>query len=173
LRACFATEVLVDQVQMEVNEPHDRLKEIVVHVNNLPVRLAGHRHSGLEIKEAAIEQGVDIRLDFALYEEIGHDRTKHIRDDEIVEVTDETRFLADVEIITIHVNGPHHPVRVEGRHQTGLSIKEAAISQGVKIKLDFILLEVGHGPSRPIKDDEPVEVNDHSKFDAIPDDDHS
>jgi hypothetical protein len=164
----------LDQVQeMEPDEDRGHPREIVVHVNNLPVRLIGHRKTGREVKEAAIEQGVAIRPDFALYEEIDHDRTRHIRDDEIVEVTDETRFLADVEIITIHVNGPQHPVRVDGRHQTGLSIKEAAIAQGVKIKLDFILFEIGHGPSRPIKDDEPVEVNDHSKFDAIPDDDHS
>lgn len=163
----------MDQVQeMEANEHRDHPREVVVHVNNLPVRLDGHRKSGAQIKEAAIEQGVGIRLDFILYEEVGHDRTRHIRDDEIVEVTDETRFLADVETITIHVNG--HPVRVEGRRQTGLQIKETAITQGVKIKTDFILLEIlGPGHTRQIKDDEVVEVNDHSKFDAIPDDDHS
>ena len=157
--------------EMEVSEQRDHPREVVVHVNNLPVRLAGHRKTGLEIKEAATEQGVGIRLDFVLYEEIARDRTRHIRDDEIAEVTDETRFLADVEIITIQVNG--HPVRVEGSRQTGLSIKQAAIAQGVKIKLDFVLFEIGHGPSRQIKDDETVEVTDHSKFDAIPDDDHS
>ena len=39
--------------------------------------------------------------------------------------------------------------------------------------LEFILFEVGHGPTRLIKDEEVVEVNDHSTFDAIPDDDHS
>ncbi len=162
----------MDQVHdIEADEYRDHPSEVVVHVNNLPVRLVGSRKSGLEVKEAAIEQGVPIQIDFALYEEIGHDRTRHIRDDQIVRVTDETRFLADVEVITIHVN--EKPVRVEGRHQTGLSIKQSAIAQGVRIKLEFILFEIDHGPSRQIQDDEAVEVNDHSRFDAIPDDDHS
>lgn len=149
---------------------HRRL--VVVHVNNRPARLDGHRKTGLQIKEAAIEQGVDIRLDYILYEEIEHDRTKHIRDHEVLEVTDSTRFLADVAVITIHVND--HPVEVEGRHQTGLNIKEAAIRQGVNIKIDFVLLDIlGPGHTRQIKDHETVEVDDCSKFDAIPDDDHS
>jgi hypothetical protein len=65
-------------------------------------------------------------------------------------------------------------VRLEGRRHTGLQIKEAAIAQGVKIKPDFILFEIlGPGHTREVKDEETVEVNHHSKFDAIPDDDQS
>jgi hypothetical protein len=166
-------EVVVNQVQeIEDNDQTDRPNVVVVHVNNLPVELGGHCKSGAQIKGAAIAQGVGIRPDFVLYEEIGHDRTRHIADDEIVAVTNATRFLADAEIITIQVNG--HPVRLEGRRHTGLQIKEAAIAQSVKIKPDFILFEIlGPGHTREIKDEETVEIKHHSKFDAIPDDDQS
>jgi len=79
-----------------------------------------------------------------------------------------------VELITVHVN--ERPVQVHGHDQTGLSIKEAAISQGVPIKLDFVLsIEKGHGHDRTksIDDTDPVEVTDHSRFCANDDDDNS
>lgn len=74
--------------------------------------------------------------------------------------------------VTVHVNG--HPVHLDGHRVTGLHIKQAAISQGVRIQLDFVLLEeLPHNRSKQIGDGEAVEVTDHSRFDAIPNDDHS
>jgi hypothetical protein len=160
---------------MEAKMSHDDgqpVRPVTVHVNAQPVHLEGHRQSGLAIKEAAVAQGVAIKLDYVLYEEVSGERTRPVRDEDVLEVSDETRFLADEEVLTIHVN--HRPVRVDGAHQSGLAIKQAAIQQGMKIQLDFILLEeLGDGHTRRVKDDQTIEVSHHSRFDAIPDDDHS
>lgn len=68
---------------------------VTVHVNERPVRLLKKAVTGLEIKEAAIAQGVPIELDFILVEELGGDRTKTIGDNDLVHVTDKTQFLAN------------------------------------------------------------------------------
>jgi len=145
---------------------------ITIHVNGQPVSLEGHRHTGIAIKQAAIAQGVKIEVGYILYEEIDHDRTKHIKDQEEVVVNDESRFLADEAVVTVHVN--RHPVKLDGHRHNGLQIKQAAINQGVNIKLDFLLFEeFSDGHTKPVKDTETITVSNKSKFDAIPDDDHS
>lgn len=74
--------------------------------------------------------------------------------------------------ITVHVN--EQPVRMIGHRQTGLEIKEAAIKQGVKIQLDFLLyLERPHQANKPVDDAEEVTITEHSRFRAIADDDNS
>lgn len=73
---------------------------------------------------------------------------------------------------TISVNDK--PVNLDDHHQTGLSIKEAAIAQGVPIQLDFVLSEVLHdGRQKPIPDDKRVDVKEGDQFWAIPGDDNS
>lgn len=42
-------------------------KTIIVNVNNNPVAFTEHKTTGLQIKEAAINQGVSIQLDFNLF----------------------------------------------------------------------------------------------------------
>jgi hypothetical protein len=60
------------------------------------------------------------------------------------------------EKITFLVN--EKPVSVTDEKQTGLSIKQAAIAQGVQIQLDFVLsIERGGGKTDLIGDDEKVE----------------
>jgi hypothetical protein len=57
---------------------------------------------------------------------------------------------------------------------TGLQIKEAAITQGVRIQSDFVLLEeLDHNRTRQIADTETITVTEKSQFQAIPNDDHS
>jgi hypothetical protein len=57
---------------------------------------------------------------------------------------------------------------------TGLEIKEAAISAGVPIQLDFVLSEVRHGgEQKVIPDDREVNVKTGDQFWAIPGDDNS
>jgi multiubiquitin len=70
------------------------LAVVTIHVNERPVHLRGHRHTGLEIKEAAVEQHVKIELDFLLYLEGPEGQAKHIDDGEEVTVTDKTHFAA-------------------------------------------------------------------------------
>jgi hypothetical protein len=74
--------------------------------------------------------------------------------------------------IEIHVN--EKPVHVHGHRHDGLQIKKAAIDQGVKIKLDFLLYLLRHGqPNQPIGDEEEIRVTHESRFHAISDDDNS
>jgi Multiubiquitin len=87
------------QTQHEVIEhpghhPPPHVDEIEIHVNERPVHLTGHRHTGLEIKQAAIAQHVRIEPDFLLYLEGPEGQTKHIDDAEEVTITDKTHFAA-------------------------------------------------------------------------------
>lgn len=74
--------------------------------------------------------------------------------------------------ITIFVN--EKPVTLEDARQTGMSIKQAAIAQGVQIQPDFVLsIERGAGKTELIGDDQPVRVHKDERFVAIPNDDNS
>lgn len=74
--------------------------------------------------------------------------------------------------VTITVN--EQPVTVEGPRITGLEIKQAASSQGVKIQLDFVLSEeLPNHQSKIIGDHDVVTVNKNSVFTAIAPDDNS
>jgi hypothetical protein len=75
--------------------------------------------------------------------------------------------------VTVKVN--NKPVLLPERKVTGLQIKEAAIAQGVEIKLDFILtLEAHDGhPAETIADDRTITVTEHSEFSANDGDDDS
>jgi hypothetical protein len=75
-------------------------------------------------------------------------------------------------LVSITVNGK--PVNVAGPRTTGLTIKQAAMSQGVAIQLDFVLsVEVGPKKTKLVRDDEALTVHPGSKFVAIPNDDNS
>jgi hypothetical protein len=71
-------------------------KPVTIKVNEKPVELPSHRVTGLQIKEAAIAQGVEIKLDFELTEE-AHDKkpARTITDDEKITVTKHSEFLAN------------------------------------------------------------------------------
>ena len=76
------------------NDEDDKGKPFYITVNEKPVPITGHRHTGLEIKQAAIRAGVSIELDFVLSLEKGHGRTDLVRDDEEVTVNKNSRFEA-------------------------------------------------------------------------------
>lgn len=73
---------------------HDARPRVEIHVNTKPVHLIGHSHTGLQIKQAAIEQHVKIELDFLLYLLRHGEPNKLVGDDEEIHVTDESRFHA-------------------------------------------------------------------------------
>ena len=74
--------------------------------------------------------------------------------------------------IEILVNGK--PVVVHEKELTGLQIKQAAITQGVKIQLDFVLFEdLSNGKQVVVKDDQIVKLHEHQRFEAITNDDNS
>jgi Multiubiquitin len=69
---------------------------VTITVNNKSVVLAKHRVTGMEIKEAAIVQGVDIEPDFILTLEAFEGQTaRNIDDDEPVTVTKHSVFIAN------------------------------------------------------------------------------
>jgi hypothetical protein len=76
------------------HHPTHHPEPVKIHVNEKPVRLKGHHHSGLQIKETAREQRVKIELDFLLYLLRQHQPNKPIGDHEEVYISDESRFHA-------------------------------------------------------------------------------
>jgi Multiubiquitin len=69
---------------------------VTVTVNNKAVVLTAHRVTGLEIKKAAIAQGVDIEEDFQLTEEAqGGHPAQVIDDDQTITVTGHSVFTAN------------------------------------------------------------------------------
>lgn len=76
------------------------------------------------------------------------------------------------EKITVLVNEKR--VVFDKERQTGMSIKQAAIAQGVTIQPDFVLsIERGGGKTELIGDDEVIKLHDGDRFLAIPNDDNS
>jgi Multiubiquitin len=75
---------------------HDHRGEVVVTVNRKPVTLLSHRVTGLQIKRAAIAQGVEIQEDFLLTLEAFHGHpARSVADDELITVTKHSTFTAN------------------------------------------------------------------------------
>jgi hypothetical protein len=68
------------------------LVEIVV--NKRPVRVEGPKATGLQIKEAAIDQGVKIEVSFQLSEKLGEHRSKVIDNTDTVTLHEGSVFVA-------------------------------------------------------------------------------
>lgn len=151
-----------------------REHRIEILVNELPVHLEGRAQTGLSIKEAAIHQKVPIERDFELIVQRGEGRTEHVEDDQEIEIHGHERFVAARREHRIELFVNEKPVYVEGRKQTGLSVKEAAIHQKVPIERDFVLsIERGGGKTELVGDNQKIEVHKHERFLAIPNDDNS
>lgn len=68
--------------------------QVEITVNTKPVSIEGPKATGLQIKETAIAQGVQIGLDFILYQELGSGRTKPVGDSDTVTVHKGLAFTA-------------------------------------------------------------------------------
>jgi sulfur carrier protein ThiS len=73
--------------------------------------------------------------------------------------------------ITILVN--EKPVKLSDDEATGKQIKQAAIDQGVAIKIDFNLFKVEGNKQHPVGDNEKIEVHENERFRAVAPDDNS
>jgi len=73
-------------------KPAEKLVEVFV--NDKPVHITRGEHTGLEIKQAAIAQGVNIQLDFVLSLEKRRDETQIIGDNDLVRVKKDQRYVA-------------------------------------------------------------------------------
>jgi hypothetical protein len=78
--------------QADKRHPHQH--EVEVTVNEKPVVLPDRKVTGLEIKQAAIAQGVPIQLDFVLQQELPHGQHKVIGDQDEVKLHPHDRFTA-------------------------------------------------------------------------------
>jgi hypothetical protein len=144
---------------------------VTISVNEKPVKLLGHAATGDEIKTAAIEQGVDIRLSFVLEEDLP-DGARRIGNDEEVQLRENLRFAAREHAVTVSVN--EQPVVLPGHVETGAEIKAAAIAQGVLIQPNFVLQEeLPNGTDRTIGDSDKVHLREHLRFTALSPDDNS
>lgn len=72
----------------------DKQHVVTVTVNEKPVEIAGPKATGLEIKQAAMAQGVNIQLSFVLSEELPHRKTKIVGDNDEVTVNKNSKFVA-------------------------------------------------------------------------------
>lgn len=78
---------MVDQ-QAKHGEP------VTILVNESPVTMPDKKTTGQGIKEAALQQGVKIQMDFVLSVELNDRRSKVIGDADVVELHKNERFLA-------------------------------------------------------------------------------
>jgi Multiubiquitin len=69
-------------------------RTITITVNEHPIQVTERELTGRELKQAAIDQGVSIGLDFVFYEHLGQHRTRIVGDDELVRVHPNSRFEA-------------------------------------------------------------------------------
>ncbi|MDT0264193.1 multiubiquitin domain-containing protein [Jatrophihabitans lederbergiae] len=80
-----------ERLERDLEEQH---RHVDVQVNNNPVRLNARRETGLQIKDAAIEQGVQIDRGFQLWEELGEGRERQVGDTDEITVHEGARFTA-------------------------------------------------------------------------------
>jgi hypothetical protein len=79
-------------ITAEEIQAHHRLVDIVV--NTKPVRIEGPTVTGLQIKQAAIDQGLQIELSFQLSEKVGPHKTRVIGDTDSVTLHEGAVFVA-------------------------------------------------------------------------------
>src|ERR1700730_9920483 len=84
----FKCKEIVMSAEVQKGEPAASVLrgEIEITVNFKPVRLHERKVTGLEIKEAAIAQGVNIKPDFVLFEDKGQGQRKVIGDQDEVHI---------------------------------------------------------------------------------------
>ena len=74
--------------------PEHHHSPVDIKVNHKPVVVPKHEVTGLEVKQAAIAQGVKIELSFQLSEELAHHQTRIVGNDDLVRVHEGSKFLA-------------------------------------------------------------------------------
>ena len=83
----------MEQLHAEPEAEHRPQPDIHITVNGRPVTIHQHQLTGLEVKEAAIAQGVPIQIDFVLSED-RHGHSRIIGDHDVVTVHNGSKFLA-------------------------------------------------------------------------------
>lgn len=154
---------------MASHEPQSNL--VAIFLNGARVEIFNDHPSGHHIKASAIEQGVSLQVDWLLIR-LTPDGEHPVGDHEHIHLKDGATFRAQPRKVEIFVN--ERPVQMEGHAATGLQVKEAAISSGVQIQLDFVLSEeLEHRHTRVIGDTDIVHLRPGLRFVAVAPDDNS
>lgn len=112
--------------------------------------------------------------DHGIWKDIPDDLDDPISIGELVTIVNGDRFFTKPlpqRKVPVTVN--RRPVTLHGVAQTGLSIKETAITQGVPIKIDFLLSRKDGPKYKPVSDDERIRVRNDDEFRANDGDDNS
>ncbi|MGE4150815.1 MAG: hypothetical protein AB7G17_01000 [Phycisphaerales bacterium] len=80
-------------------------------------------------------------------------------------------FVTRKRSVTIKVN--RNDVKMPRRRATGLEIKQAAVRQGVRIQLDFLLYRIVGGEQVRVPDDKQVTLHECDEFRCVAPDDNS
>jgi Multiubiquitin len=83
-----------EQPEVVGTERKEHGEQTPISVNFKPVTMPRRQATGLEIKQTAVDQGVNIQIDFVLFRDKGHGRRDPIRDDERVELHPGEKFEA-------------------------------------------------------------------------------
>ena len=81
-------------MNLTANKPGDDLKTVEIEVNDNKIKMLEGPANGIEIKEAAIDQGVSIQANFVLQLQLPNGSSKVIGDTDKVQVTDHLSFTA-------------------------------------------------------------------------------
>lgn len=112
--------------------------------------------------------------DHGIWKDIPDDLDDPINAGELVAIVAGDRFFTKpLPRREIHITVNRSPVIITGARQTGRSIKEAAITQGVLIKIDFLLSRKDGAKFKPVDDDEQIRVRNDDTFRANDGDDNS
>ena len=112
--------------------------------------------------------------DHGVWKDIPDDLGDPIEAGELVTITNGDRFFTKPlpqRDIQITVN--RRSITIHGARQTGASIKEEAITQGVPIKGDFLLSRKVGPKYKPVGDDEQIRIRNDDEFRANDGDDNS
>ncbi len=112
--------------------------------------------------------------DYGIWKDIPGELDDPIKRGELVTIVNGDRFFTKpLPKRHIHVTVNRRPVTIDGAHQTGTSIKEAAIAQGVPIQPDFLLSRKDGAKFEPVGDEEDIHVHAGDEFRALDGDDNS
>jgi multiubiquitin len=112
--------------------------------------------------------------DYGIWKDIPDDLDDPIKLGELVRIANGDRFFTNpLPKRHIRVTVNRRPITIDGARQTGASIKEAAIAQGVPIQLDFLLSRKDGSKFAPVGDEESIRVHDGDEFRALDGDDNS
>ena len=81
-------------MNVTANKPGNDLKTVEIEVNDNKVKMLEGPANGLEIKEAAIDQGVSIQANFVLQLQLPNGSSKVIGDTDKVQLSDHLSFTA-------------------------------------------------------------------------------